>query len=93
MVHVFLTPKPEVTWSNEAGPLEVWVDGKQVRQSQKLFKVTNRKQLESSERRKIEFEISRDGKPAELTGYALYYVCEGSGQCRYLRQDFKIELI
>ena len=92
MVHVVFTPKSAVEWSNEAGPLVVWVEGKNVRQSKKLFSVINRNQLESNESRKVEFELSRDQEAKTLKGFALYYVCEKSGQCQYLRQDFEIEL-
>lgn len=93
MVHVELIPNDEVTWSNEAGPLEVWIDGKEIQQSQKRFSVINEKIGESSEKRKIEFEIVRPKETAQemLSGYALYYVCEKEGQCKYLRQDFEIK--
>lgn len=93
MVHIELIPKDKVTWSNEAGPLEVWVDGEEIQQSQKRFNVINKEVGESSEKRKIEFEIVRpkDATQETLSGFALYYVCEKEGQCKYLRQDFEIK--
>ena len=93
MVHIELIPKDEVTWSNEAGPLVVWVDGKEIQQSQKRFSVISKLEGESSEKRKIEFEIVRpkDSTQGTLSGFALYYVCEKEGQCKYLRQDFEVK--
>ena len=75
MVHVVFEPRVGVTWSNEAGPLQVWLEGKKVKLSRNLFSVTNKKELESQEPRKIEVEVLRSG-PAKLKGFALYYVCE-----------------
>lgn len=92
MVHVELTPIDKVTWSNEAGPLEVWIDGKEIQQTRKRFSIVNKNEDESSEKRKLEFEIVRQQETTQetLSGYALYYVCEKEGQCKYLRQDFEI---
>lgn len=92
MIHILFSPHSNVKWSNDAGPLTVWVEGKDVVQSQKLFQVTNRTRNESNERRKIEFEISKKREPLALKGYALYYVCKDSGECQYVRQDFEITL-
>ena len=40
-----------------------------------------------------ELTLSPQSTAQSLAGYALYYVCEGqAGSCRYLRQDFEIEL-
>lgn len=56
----------------------------------------------SSELRTLDFEIApvagEDGSQSRdpagvLSGYALYYVCEGrEGTCRFLRQDFELAL-
>ena len=50
----------------------------------------------SEEIRRVEFEVKSPENaraPVELTGYALYYVCEGvQGQCLYRRQDLFVDL-
>ena len=51
----------------------------------------------SEELRTVEFEVmvprSASGETAAISGYAVYFVCEGKeGTCRYLRSDVKIEL-
>ena len=95
MVHVEFTPNDNVTWSNEAGPLEVWIDGDEIQQSRKRFSLINKDAVESSEKRKLEFEIARQKVTTQdtLLGYALYYVCEKEGQCKFLRQDFEIKFL
>lgn len=92
MVHLQFAVRDQVTWSNEAGPLEVWIEGRGVTQTKKHFRVSNRKKLESSEQRKVELEIIREPDAKTLRGFALYYVCEDSGTCKFLRQDFVVDL-
>ena len=53
-------------------------------------------QAESTEARRIEFEVHapHDARGTEkLSAYALYYVCEeAGGTCFFLRQDIPIEV-
>ncbi len=89
-----LDPKSKPLWNNEADGLVMWVGGTEgVGRFAGVFKVQNPEQPETSEVRKLEFELSvgEDVQPGriELPAYALYYVCEKSGgKCFYLRNDF-----
>jgi hypothetical protein len=103
-VRVFLELRPDrqrqVHWTNDAGPTTVWV-GRQTSASaarltpeQSLWRLDNQESIATEETRVVEFEVllgDDPGRPARLSGYALYYVCEGKfGTCVYRRQDFAI---
>jgi len=102
-VRVFLEMEPdasrEVHWTNDAGPTIVWVDSHtgeanspQVEKS--VWELANDDSATTNETRIVEFEVQlpKDfGGSVELSGYVLYYVCEGaSGTCVYRRQDISI---
>ena len=99
-VHIVLRPSPKkkAHWNNEAGKLRVWVDPPAgVEVSQRLFELSGKKALLSTEPRAVELELRLrpDQTPGkrDLTGYALYFVCEDEdGICYYLRQDFRVPI-
>jgi len=99
-VHLLLRPDAglEGHWNNEAEPLRVWldppagwrVDRREARAPQPPIAV-------STEPREIQFELMappvREGRPVEVPGYALYYVCEeADGVCLFRRQDFVLSV-
>jgi len=95
--HVTLRPnaKKKVHWTNDAGASQVWVDtpdGWVLERN--LFDLETPASATSDEVRRIDFELSLPTDfegPEMLSGYVLYYVCEGeSGKCVYLRQDFEL---
>jgi len=94
--HLLLVPNAahQAHWNNEAEPLRVWldppagwrVDRREARAPQPPAAV-------STEPREIQFELKApavlEGRPVEVPGYALYYVCEeADGVCLFRRQDF-----
>jgi hypothetical protein len=97
-IHLELRPNEATDshWNNEVGGLIIWVDppeGWQV--DRRKLSLPTPPHPVSDEPRLAELEIRapKDGGDAELTGYALYYVCEGlKGQCLYRRQDLRLAL-
>ncbi len=97
-VHVVLRAddKRKIHWNNESEPLRIWFDtpaGWKINRS--LSVVANSTTATSDELRRIEVELQppANSTVARLRGYALYNVCEGAGgTCRFLRQDFVVEL-
>ena len=85
-------------WSNEAGMAVVWIpepDGWTL--SQQRFELPRPKLAESSESRRIDFEVlvSPNAKSGTSTieGYILYYACHNTdGVCIYGRRDIKIPI-
>jgi len=99
-VHLELRPVVAVDahWNNEAAGLVVWLDppsGWEV--DRRRVEAALPPTAVSDEPRRIELELRRTENadvPAEITGYALYYVCEGrQGACLYRRQDFSFPLV
>jgi hypothetical protein len=97
-MYVELRPDPsrEAHWNNEMRGLVFWVDpppGFEV--DRRRVEIDNPPQPVSDETRRIEFEIRTpaSGETTRLSGYALYYVCEGiRGQCLYRRQDITMDV-
>ena len=98
-IHVELAPEAErdAHWNNEVGGLVVWIDppaGWKIDRNR--MEVAPPPEPVSGERRRVEFDVLSPDNPAtgaRLTGYALYYVCEGiKGQCLYRRQDLSVPL-
>jgi hypothetical protein len=99
-VHVSLRPSREADthWGDDAGPALVWIDPPQGWAHEgRLFTLAAGEGETPGALRGIDFElVPPQGPPvagAELTGYALYFVCSGAdGQCVYRRQDFAVAL-
>ena len=97
-VHLELRPRNDVHWNNEAGPLTVWIGTgglpEGVRVDTRLFEDAGRPVEVSSEVRRFELEVERDGDAATvLRGHVLFFACEdANGTCQYLRRDFEIPL-
>jgi hypothetical protein len=96
-VHLTLRPNDalQAHWNNEVEPLRVWIEAPTGWQlARQLLTAPQPKQAETSEVRRVEFELQvpamAEGN-ARLKGYALYYVCEDvDGVCLFLRQDVEI---
>ena len=99
-LHVTFRPREEVKahWNNEVEGVEVWLkpaEGCELERSYQSLPLPE--SIVSLETRKAEYEI-RCGEEAaagarQLSGYALYYVCEDvGGTCLYRRQDFQARL-
>lgn len=98
-IHLTLRPNEarKAHWNNEAEPVKVWVEpphGWQVKPQ--LLVAPQPNQPESSEPRRLEFEIHA---PADASGevnlaaYALCYVCEdATGSCTFLRHDIPLAI-
>jgi len=100
-VHLEFRPNPanDAHWNNEVDGLVVWIDPPQGwAVDRRKMSLTNPPSEASEESRHVEFEIRRTAestKSAEagVSGYALYYVCEGArGSCLYRRQDVSVSL-
>jgi hypothetical protein len=105
-VHLTLTPDAErdAHWTNDAGPLVVWIGDPDLpkgwRASRRLLThpgptgSPGPAPETSSEPRMLDVEVQLPpGSPGgALAGFALYYVCEGAGECVYRRQDFTVAL-
>jgi tetratricopeptide (TPR) repeat protein len=83
-------------WNNEAQPLRLWVDppaGGQV--SDRLLTAPGVRRALSDEDHALDFEVKvargSRGK-VHLSAYACYYICQGQGQCRFLRPDVPITI-
>ena len=98
-VHLEFRPDADADahWNNEAPRFEVWVEppkGWDVSRRSVILPLPG--QPVSGEPRHVELELrapEQAARPAEIRGYALYYVCEGvGGACLYRRQDFSVPL-
>ena len=83
-------------WNNEAEPLTIWIQSAPGWDMEsQLLSFPNPQVVTDSAPRSLEFELIQTGTDAakEMTGYALYNICEDvNGTCLYRRQDFKIRL-
>lgn len=98
-VHVTFRPRADLEsrWNNESTPLRVWVGGGGGwTVSSRLLESPPGDQPESSEVRRLDFEVKAPTTAqaeTRLAVYALYNVCEHvGGLCLFLRQDLTIEL-
>ncbi|MEE9217566.1 MAG: hypothetical protein V3U98_00710 [Acidobacteriota bacterium] len=99
-VHVIFRPNADVKahWNNEVEDLVFWVDPPAGwRTDRRWLTVPRPQQVVSTETRRVEFELQvpADAAPGtvELSGYALYYVCEDvKGTCLYRRQDLSLQI-
>ena len=98
-IHLVFRPNLEIDahWNNEAEDLVFWIDPPTGwRVDRRASSVPNPPQPVSEEVRRLELEVrSPEGWSgiAVLSGYALYYVCEGvEGTCLYRRQDVELRL-
>ena len=84
-------------WNNEAEPLTVWLKPSEGWESESaLIQIPNPPVATDKSPRSLEFELiqSKDKPLHEITGYALYNICEEiNGTCLFRRQDFTIQLI
>lgn len=95
-LHVEFRPREEVKahWNNEVDGLETWIEEPDGCAADAQYRLLdNPPEAVSLETRRLEYEV-RCGEdappgPRELSGYALYYVCEDvDGTCLYRRQEF-----
>lgn len=94
-VHVELLPRAErdAHWNNEVEGLRLWFAAVGAEIDRRSVELPLPAEAVSEEPRRAELELRLTAERATLTGYALYYVCEGlRGQCLYRRQDFSIEI-
>lgn len=98
-VHLILTPDQarDAHWNNEAGYSEIWVDpppGWQISDNHQHLPVGPGEVSDETRHLELEVAIPDNAETAEtLTGYLLYYVCEGAaGVCVYLRKDLEIPI-
>ena len=97
-IHLELRPNDATDshWNNEVGGLVIWIDppaGWQVDRRKLSLPTPPYPVSEEPRLAELEIRAPKDAGDAELTGYALYYVCEGlKGQCLYRRQDLRLPL-
>jgi hypothetical protein len=98
-VHLEFRPQTaaESHWNNEARGLVVWLEPPEAWQlGERHLSLPLPPEPVSGEPRQVEFELrapETSNGEATLSGYALYYVCEGvNGACLYRRQDLKLPL-
>lgn len=97
-IHVTFRPNPDeqAHWNNEAGGLVAWFDDPPEGWSltPQRHRIDGPDRAESDEPRTVEVEVQPpEGTrgTTELSGYALYYVCEDvDGTCVYRRQDVTV---
>lgn len=92
-----LTPTTSDHWNNEAEPLRIWIDPPEgVVTSDQMIEATQAPSAASREDRAIEWELQLDDDAIgtiSVPVYAIYHLCdEAQGQCRFLRQDIRVEL-
>jgi hypothetical protein len=98
-VHVEFRPSTEqkAHWNNEAEPLRVWVDPPDGwKTTDRLMAAPQPAEIESNEVRHLDFgiQIPQDARSTSIRAYAMYYICEDvQGTCRFLRQDFSIDVV
>jgi hypothetical protein len=91
--HLALRPSADLDahWNHETGPaVQVWVDGEP---ANLMASQARDDTATSSETLRFDFDrtLAADAAELRVSGYALYYVCEGAaGKCLYLRQDFEL---
>jgi tetratricopeptide (TPR) repeat protein len=87
--------KDDAYWANEGGGLTVWLDPPRGWLAERrLARVAAASDAVSLESRRVEIDLrapeAASAGPAKISGFALYYVCEGTrGACLYRRQDFE----
>jgi tetratricopeptide (TPR) repeat protein len=99
-LHLVFRPVQErqAHWNNEAEPLRVWLRlPKGWEAEQRLIELPQPRTATSDEVRETSTELRPPAGtppgPVELTGYALYNVCEGaSGTCLFRRQDIRVRI-
>lgn len=93
-VNLRLDAAQGIHWTNDAGPAELWIESASEWGLVKPRWTFSAAPSEiSDERRALDFTLRTDAPPGTLSGTVFYYVCQGSeGECRYLAQDFKLEL-
>ncbi len=96
-VHLEFRPTGGAQWNNEAEPLLVWIDlPSGWSAASNPLRGTLPRSAESTETRILATDLhSAADQPfsGTIPAHALYYVCEPqSGTCRYLRQDFPIQV-
>jgi len=93
-----VNPARKAHWNNEAEPLRVYLrlpPGWEVEKN--LLEVSNPRAATSAEVRQTSVELrapkSAPAGPIEITGYALYNVCEDvNGTCLFRRQDIRVRV-
>lgn len=98
-VHLILTPDHtrEAHWNNEAGHSELWVDPPpdwKINDNHQHLPVGTGDVSDETRHLELEVVVPDTADTAEtITGYLLYYVCEGAaGVCVYLRKDLEIPI-
>ena len=100
-VHLAFRPDAarEVHWTNDAGPLVVWLGSGETPESWRLGGRLLEdggpaRELSDEVRRfTIDVRLSQEAPDGVLEGYALFYACEGvDGTCVYLRKDFRVPI-
>lgn len=85
-------------WNNEGQPPQVWLRAPEGWETERrLMELPQPRTATSNETREASIELRAPAgvRPGatELTGYALYNVCEGaSGTCLFRRQEFKVRV-
>lgn len=94
----FRVDRERAHWNNETDPLRIHLglpDGVTLIRGD--IEAPKPAQAESDEERVLELELEFSERQAagelRLEGYALYYACDTSGVCRYLRRDFSARLV
>jgi hypothetical protein len=99
-VHLLLVPNAarQAHWNNEAEPLRVWLDPPAGwRVDHREAQAPQTPAAVSTEPREVQFELMAppvlEGRPVEVPGYTLYYVCEeADGVCLFRRQEFVLSV-
>ncbi len=88
-----------VSWDEEAGPLQVWLDpsslpdGLELEQRLLVAEPAGEEAAGAARTLECELLVPLGVSSAVLRGYALYGICEdATGACRWLRQDFEVQL-
>ena len=97
-IHLRFQPNPIFAfhWNNEAEPLSVWVNpASGWKMASPLVQIPNPPAVTDKAPRIIEFELIQvqDAPASEISGYALYNICEEiNGTCLFRRQDFSVPI-
>jgi hypothetical protein len=98
-MHIVLTPDISIDahWNNEAEPLTLWMDPPEgwAVSTRRVVYPNPTDSAATTETRAVEFEVKPPPNVTagdyELSGYALYNVCESAeGVCLYRRQDIRV---
>ena len=95
-IHLRMTPDSGY-WNNESAPLVIWIEASEAgTPSDTRLVHPHVKSPSSHETRTLEFEFKTNSnltENIEISGYALYYVCDSDdGQCIYRRQAISIPI-